>query len=295
MSAPTFSGLDSSVTFDENTLNLTPRLLDANVSLTGSADYAGGTLTVSGALALDVVSIRSEGTGAGQIGFSGGTVTYGGIIIGTAAGGAGSALTVTFSADATSPAVEALIENLTFANSSDAPGNRTLKISLIDGHGQSPVTDPVPVLRNGDNSPFTGIDLVTYSTPTFGDVDGDGDLDLISGRYQGTLDYFENIGTATAPVLAAAVALPIDVGERSAPALADLDHDGDLDLVVGNHTGTLSYYLNTGTPSAPVFTQQNGSGNPFDGIDIPDDSTPTFGDIDGDGDFDLLVGGKAAP
>ncbi len=52
MSAPTFSGLDSSVTFDENTLNLTPRLLDANVSLTGSADYAGGTLTVSGALAL---------------------------------------------------------------------------------------------------------------------------------------------------------------------------------------------------------------------------------------------------
>ena len=39
----------------------------------------------------------------------------------------------------------------------------------------------------------------------------------------------------------------IDVGFESAPALADLDDDGDLDLVVGELNGLLYYYENVGS------------------------------------------------
>ena len=58
---------------------------------------------------------------------------------------------------------------------------------------------------------------------------------------------------------------------------------GDLDLVVGNSAGELIYIENTGTSTAPVFVQQTGTANPFDGIGVGDDSAPTLGDIDGDG------------
>ena len=38
------------------------------------------------------------------------------------------------------------------------------------------------------------------------------------------------------------------------------------------------------------FTEQTGTANPWDGIDVGAQSTPTFADIDGDGDQDLVVG-----
>jgi hypothetical protein len=46
---------------------------------------------------------------------------------------------------------------------------------------------------------------------------------------------------------------PIDVGSNSSPQLYDVNKDGKLDLVVGERTGTLNYYENTGTPSSPAF------------------------------------------
>ena len=58
---------------------------------------------------------------------------------------------------------------------------------------------------------------------------------------------------------------------------------GDLDLVVGNEDGNLTYMENTGTSTAPAFVQRTGSANPFDGIDVGYLSKPTLGDLDGDG------------
>jgi len=57
---------------------------------------------------------------------------------------------------------------------------------------------------------------------------------------------------------------------------------GDLDLVLGND-GMLLYMENTGTSTAPVFVQMIGSANPFDGIDVGEDSNPALGDVDNDG------------
>ena len=59
---------------------------------------------------------------------------------------------------------------------------------------------------------------------------------------------------------------------------------GDLDLVVGNYLdGSLNYFENTGTPTAPAFVQRTGIANPFDGIDVRARSIPALGDVDDDG------------
>ena len=47
--------------------------------------------------------------------------------------------------------------------------------------------------------------------------------------------------------------------------------------------GSLHYIENTGTSTAPAFVQRTGSANPFDAIDVADESAPALADIDGDG------------
>ena len=116
---------------------------DASVSDIDSADFNTGTLTVSFAAgsdsAEDVLGIRNQGTGAGQIGVSGSNVTYGGTTIGTFTGGSGgSNLVVTFNANSTPAAAAVLAQNITYQNTdTGAPtaGTRTVRFVLTDGDG----------------------------------------------------------------------------------------------------------------------------------------------------------------
>ncbi|MBW4641514.1 MAG: VCBS repeat-containing protein [Goleter apudmare HA4340-LM2] len=156
-------------------------------------------------------------------------------------------------------------------------------------------TNPVYIQQTGSFNPFNGIDVGLYSTPTFADLDGDGDLDLVIGEEYGTLRYYKNTGSATNPVYSQQTGSfnpfnSIDVGYFSTPTFADLDGDGDLDLVVGEVNGTLRYYKNTGSTTNPVYKSQTGNFNPFNGIDVGLYSKPTLADLDGDGDFDVVVG-----
>ncbi|KAK7233307.1 hypothetical protein SO694_00109010 [Aureococcus anophagefferens] len=154
----------------------------------------------------------------------------------------------------------------------------------------------------GTASPFDGIDVGLHSAPAFADVDGDGDLDLVVGEEEGALYYYENVGSAASPTYAArtGTASPFDgikVGGnygRSAPALADVDGDGDLDLVVGEGFGALYYYETVGSAASPSYAAVTGTASPFDGIDVGnrERSTPALADLDGDGDLDLVVGDR---
>ena len=91
----------------------------------------------------------------------------------------------------------------------------------------------------------------SQTTPTLGDVDGDGDLDLMIGEASGVLNFYRNDGTRSAPTftLVSDEFQAIDVGRRSAPAFADLDGDGDLDLLVGSDDQGLTLFANQGTTS----------------------------------------------
>jgi serralysin len=293
----TLTGLAPSVTFAEDTVNATPQLLDGDVAFTASGSLAGGRLVVGGLLAEDRVSILHQGTGAGQIGVSDTAISYGGVAIGTASGGQGSAFTVTFNSAVTGAAVDALIQRLAYANVSDAPtATRTLTLDVVDANGVRVNAPLVPAFTAVifSDSPFNGIDVGTFSTPSFVDLDGDGRLDFVSGRGDVTLRVWRNTGSATAPAFTeltgSANPLPFFGSENGAPSFVDLDGDGRLDLVAGGYFGTLRAFRNTGSAAAPAFTALTDSANPFNGIDVGNRSTPSFVDLDGDGRLDLVSG-----
>ncbi|MBL4669927.1 MAG: T9SS type A sorting domain-containing protein, partial [Flavobacteriales bacterium] len=135
----------------------------------------------------------------------------------------------------------------------------------------------------------TAIDVGSSASPTFADIDGDGDLDLYVGEYYATIKVYTNnngVFTAASDLHAGSIA-DIDVGTFSDPTFADIDGDGDLDLYVGEYYGSIEFFTNNGSG---VFTQS--ANLQADGIYIQlgDYSAPTFADIDGDGDLDLYVG-----
>ena len=126
------------------------------------------------------------------------------------------------------------------------------------------------------------------TTPALGDLDGDGDLDLLVGESSGALNYYRNDGTPREPdfELVSDEFEGIDVGRRSIPALLDWDGDGDLDLAIGSEASGIRVYLNEGSRTEPVFVEDAPFASP-----VPTFTAPAFADLDGDGDLDLVAGG----
>ena len=217
-------------------------------------------------------------------------MSFGGVEIGTASGGTGGDLTVTLNGAADSAAIEALIENLTYLNSSNTPtATRTLAFHVTDDTGASTRSAALNFAEfAGSDNPFANFVVGQgFLDPALGDLDGDGDLDIVAGDSQGGLTTVTNNGTPAAPVLGApAVIAGIDVGVQSAATLGDLDGDGDFDMVVGSYQGRLFTLINTGTAAAPVFSAPIYLSAIYGAYR----SSPTLGDLDGDGDLDLVVG-----
>lgn len=98
------------------------------------------------------------------------------------------------------------------------------------------------------------------SVPTFGDLDGDGDLDMIIGRENGTLLRYSNTAGVGNPLnfgtgvsLTDNLSANITVPAYAHPQLFDLNKDGLLDLIIGKKTGELVYYKNSGNSSSASF------------------------------------------
>jgi hypothetical protein len=160
---PVLSGLSPSASFQENVVNAAPQMIDSDDTLEDpdNTRFTGGNVTVSyaaGGNSQDQLSIRNQGTGSGQIGFSSGTVTYAETVIGTVpTSGAGSgiggqSLIVTLNENAIIAATEALIENLTYANTSDNPAaTRTISVTVNDGNGGTSAAQMVEITVISEN------------------------------------------------------------------------------------------------------------------------------------------------
>ena len=151
--------------------------------------------------------------------------------------------------------------------------------------------------KTGTGNPFNGINVIVNSFPSFADINGDDKIDLVVGRGNGTLNYYLNEsanGSITFTAKTSASENPfngIDVGLSSNPTFVHINGDDKIDLVIGENDGILNYYLNESTEETITFTAKTSvSENPFNGIDVGDFSSSAFADIDGDNKIDLVVG-----
>jgi len=112
---------------------------------------------------------------------------------------------------------------------------------------------------------------------TFGDIDNDGDNDMLVGSNNGKIIYYENTaGNGQMMSFASPDTnyqnISVGLDNFSTPQLIDINNDSLLDLVIGkksNHlrtisnldslVGYISYYKNTGTPTQPIFTLETDS------------------------------------
>ncbi len=148
------------------------------------------------------------------------------------------------------------------------------------------------------------IDIGQNTIPQLVDIDNDNDYDLFLAN-QEDLDapdvlnsrvyFFENRGTALAPAFYMADSHYLEWDQRLhvnyAPSFVDLDNDQDFDLILGRWDGKTSYFRNDGTGSSADFVLI-AENYPTDttAIDIGNNSTPFFVDIDNDDDLDVFFG-----
>ncbi|MDP8211015.1 MAG: FG-GAP-like repeat-containing protein, partial [Candidatus Stygibacter australis] len=136
-------------------------------------------------------------------------------------------------------------------------------------------------------SNFNSIDVGMLSAPTFTDLDEDGLLDMLIGGDGGNIYHYEqNTINSLSFSLCTSNFNSIDVSHHSKPAFTDLDGDGLLDMLIGEHGGNINHY----EQNAENSTSFNLVTENFNSIAVGDYSEPTFTDLDGDSLLDMIIG-----
>lgn len=161
-------------------------------------------------------------------------------------------------------------------------------------------------VRDSFGGEFSNLNYASNRSLTFVDLNGDNNLDILSGTLDGGVEAFlwdgsnfvEQSGFWNPSTNTGNPFYNTYISSNGWINLADLDDDGDLDALIGSgsnyaeasETDPIVYFENTGDF---VFVRREGLNlSPFDGVDVYRQATPSFSDIDGDGDLDAVLGSK---
>jgi hypothetical protein len=175
-----------------------------------------------------------------------------------------------------------------------------------EGSKTKPIFKPVDL-------DFLGLSSKGYRNLNFsiGKLDNDTIIDLIIGKVDGSIDWY-NVSYSAGQYQLKEVSLDafnVMVNEAAAPTIVDVDQDNLKDLLVGCYGGNTYYYRNTGTGSMPAMTLQDDTfGNVIANgkylttssetgedtliYDYSGYSVPKLMDINGDGSREFLSGSK---
>ena len=142
-----------------------------------------------------------------------------------------------------------------------------------------------------------GINLVNWgSGPAFGDIDGDGDLDLFIGAVKGDPVYLLENREGHFIDITSSSGLTLTADNTMSGTFYDYDRDGFLDLFlthweVGRYPGqdTETVWRNNGNRTFSSTSIETGIAQGLIEGPIDWSFTANFSDIDGDGDGDLLM------
>lgn len=141
-----------------------------------------------------------------------------------------------------------------------SPGVYKSQLAFYQNTGSE--TNPEFSLVTNDYMELGNLGLGQGLHPTFGDLDNDGDLDMLVGDSSGRIYRFNNLAgignplnlqIANIPIITDTDGNDIDPGQYSTPQLFDLDRDGVDDLLMGERNGFIHFYKNVGSSAIPSF------------------------------------------
>jgi len=150
--------------------------------------------------------------------------------------------------------------------------------------------------RTEGKNPLKDVNVGNSSAPALIDIDGDSDLDAFIGTGDGTVKYYENIGSSKEPSFVERTKLENPFGgvvdNDISLTMADIDNDGDTDAFIANSSEPIKYYENVGNVNKSRFVE-NIEQNPFNGIETVSSDIISLVDINSDGYLDAFLVNRA--
>ncbi len=166
------------------------------------------------------------------------------------------------------------------------------KLMYITNQGNSTTPNYTGLFPN-----YANIDVGNNAMPQLVDADRDGDLDLLIGERNGNTNYFENTGNANTPTISNVpttasfgfvdAKIAGQINGNSAPLLVEIGNE--YHFFVGNQAGNFWHFTDVDNNLTGSFQRVNSS---LDLIDDGSITAPTLGDLDADGQLDLILGNQ---